>query len=126
MKKLKQDLKAVVKGLKALTRKTETLAKKVDKLEKAQTVGKRKAKPKAKPKTKRAPAKKRVTAKRKAAKPTAVDQVLSILKRSKKGVNASTLMKKTGFGERTVRNILYKTSKAGKIKTAGRGIYIAA
>ena len=120
MKNLKKDLQAVTRELKALTRKTEAMAKKVAKLEKAQSAAK--AKPKAKAKTaKKAPAKKKA-----ATKLTATDQVISIIKRSKKGVDVPTLIKKTGFGERTVRNILFKAGKQGSIKRAGRGIYVAA
>ena len=55
---------------------------------------------------------------------SATDQVLDIINRSKKGVNAATLMKKTGFDQKKVRNILQCTYKQGKIKRAGRGIYI--
>ena len=131
MKNLKKDLKAVTRELKALTRKTEAMAKKVAKLEKAQSAAK--AKPKAKAKTaKKAPAKKKVAAKKKpvakkkAAKLTATDQVVNIIKRSKKGADVAGLIKKTGFGERTVRNILFKAGKQGKIKRVGRGIYVAA
>jgi hypothetical protein len=132
MKKLTQDVKGVTKGLRALTKKTEAIAKKVDKLEKARAAKKPRAKTKAKAKTaKRAPAKKvtarkKVAARKKAAKLTATDQVIKILKRSKKGLDAPTLIKKTGFGERSVRNILYKASKARKIKRTGRGVYVAA
>ena len=125
MKNLKQDLQAVTRELKALTRKTEAMAKKVAKLEKAQ--GAAKAKPKAKTKAaKKAPVKKKAVAKKKVAKLTATDQVVNIIKRSKKGADVAGLIKKTGFGERTVRNILFKAGKQGKIKRAGRGIYVAA
>ena len=125
MAKLKKDLQAVTKGLKALVRKTETLAKKVDKLEKAQAAAKRKTKAKAKT-TKKAPAKKKPIAKKKAASLTATDKVVNIIKRSKKGVDAPTLMKKTGLADKTVRNILFRSSKQGRIKRSGRGVYIAA
>ena len=121
MKNLKKDLQAVIRELKALTRKTEAMAKKVAKLEKAQAAAK--AKPKAKAKT----AKKKPVAKKKAAaKLTATDQVVNIIKRSKKGADVAGLIKKTGFGERTVRNILFKASKLGKINRAGRGVYVGA
>lgn len=131
MAKLKTDLQAVTKELKALVRKTETLAKKVDKLEKAQAAAKRKTKTKAKTK-KKAPAKKKVAAKKKpvakkkTATPTATDKVANIIKRSKKGVDAPTLMKKAGLADKTVRNILFRLSKLGKIKRSSRGIYVAA
>ena len=55
---------------------------------------------------------------------TATDQVLKIINRSKKGVNTATLMEKTGFDQKKVREILQRTYKQGKIKRAARGIYI--
>jgi hypothetical protein len=121
---LKNDFQEVTKALKALTRKTEAMARKVVKLEKAQ------AKAKATPKPKKAVAKKATVEKKPAAKKakarTATDQVVKIIKNSKKGVDAPTLMKKTGLAEKTVRNVLFRASKLGKIKKAGRGIYVVA
>ena len=124
MKKLNKDLRAVTRELKALTRKTEQMAKKVDKLEKAQAAGKRKPKAKAKT-TKKASAKKKGAVKKTAAL-TATDQAVKIIKRSKKGVDVPTLKKKTGFEDKKIRNILNRASKQGKIKRAGRGIYVGA
>jgi len=63
--------------------------------------------------------------KKKTAQLTATNQVLRIIKRSKKGVNATTLMAKTGFDLKKVRNIIQRTYKQGKIKRADKGIYIA-
>ena len=117
MKTLKKDLLAVTKELKALTRKAEAMAKKVDKLEKAQAAQKRK--PKAKT-AKKAPAKKKASAL------TATDQVVNIIRRSKKGADVPTLIKKTGFADKTLRNILFRAGKLGKIKRAGRGVYVGA
>jgi hypothetical protein len=65
-------------------------------------------------------------ARKKATALTATDQILRIIKRTKKGVDAPTLMKKTGFADKKVRNILMRASKQGKIKRAARGIYVAA
>jgi len=73
--------------------------------------------------TKKAPAQKK-SAKKKPAQPTATDQVLNIIKRSKKGVNAATLMTKTGFDLKKVRNILQRTYKMGRIKRVGKGVYV--
>ncbi len=131
MKNLKKEVQAVNRELKALTRKTESMAKKVAKLEKAQAAAKRKTKAKAKT-TKKVPAKKKVAAKKKpvakkkAAPLTATDKVVNIIRRSKKGVDAPTLMKKTGLADKTVRNILFRAGKQGKIKRAGRGVYVGA
>ncbi|NVM20898.1 MAG: hypothetical protein HWN68_03865 [Desulfobacterales bacterium] len=130
MKKLKKDLQTASKSLKALAKKTESLMKAVDKLENAQAAKERKAKTKT---TRKAAAKKtkakttrKAPAKKKAAALTATDQVIKIIKGSKKGVDAPTLIKKTGFDDKKVRNILMRTSKQRKIKRAGRGIYVAA
>ena len=130
MKKLKKDLQAVTKELKALTRKTEAMAKKVAKLEIAQAKAQLKGNPK-KAAAKRAPAKKTaaVTKKpvaKKAKAQTATDQVINVIKRSKKGVDVSTLVKKAGLADKQVRNILFRAGKQGKIKKAGRGVYVAA
>ncbi len=74
------------------------------------------------------PAKKapKVSAKKKAVKATATDQVLKIINRLKKGADTATLMKKTGFDQKKVRNILNRTFKQGKIKRADKGIYVGA
>ena len=123
MKQLKKDLRAVSRELKALTKKTEKLMNTVDKLEKAQAAGKRKAKAKAKI-TRKAPAKKAVTKKVTAL--TATDQVINIIKRAKKGADVPTLIKKTGFEDKKIRNIVFRAFKQGKIKKVGRGIYAVA
>ena len=82
-----------------------------------------KAASKVKPK-KKAPAKK--VAVRKARKPSATAQVLKVIKGHKKGINVATLKKKTGLPDSSIRTILYRASKEGKIKRIGRGVYISA
>ena len=119
MKQLKKDLQAVSKELKALANKTERIMNAAAKLEKTQVRAKAKAKPGKKPRAKKPAAKK-------AAGQTATDKVVSIIKRSKKGVDVPTLMKKTGLADKQIRNIVFKASKQGKIKKAGRGVYVAA
>jgi hypothetical protein len=127
---VKQDLKALQKEIKALEKKMEKLIVAVEKSEKPRAVKKTKAKSaKAKPAkaktTKKAPARK-APVKKKAAKPTATDKVLKIIRGSKNGVNTATLMTKTGFDQRKIWSIINRASKAGKIKRAGKGIYIGA
>jgi len=129
---VKKALQAVSKELKGLAKKTDQLIKAVDKLEKAQSAKKRKTAAKAKTKrkapAKKAPAKrvpKKAVAKKKAA-PTATAQVLSVIKKSKKGVDVPTLIKKTGLEDKQIRNIVFRAFKQGKIKRAGRGAYIVA
>ncbi len=109
--------------LTAVQKKLTTIKLKVDKLiaavEKSET---KVAKP-AKTKAVRATAKK-APVRMKAARVTATDQVLKIINRSKKGVDTATLMKKTGFNQKKVTNILHRSFKAGKIKRADKGIYV--
>ena len=62
----------------------------------------------------------------KTVKVTATDQVLNIINRSKNGVNASTIKKKTGFDDKKIRNILFRTFKQGKTQRADKGIYVIA
>ena len=122
---LKKDLQALNKEIKALGIKIEKLIKEFDKGKKAKVTKKIKAKPAKAKTTKRAPVKK-APAKKRTAKPTATDQVLKIINRSKKGVDAPTLIRKAGFDAKKIRNILHRVYKEGKVKRVGRGIYIGA
>jgi uncharacterized Zn finger protein len=69
---------------------------------------------------------KKSPAKKKSAKLTDTAQILNIIKRSRKGVNVRTLIQKTGFDEKKIRNVIFKAYKQGLIKRAGRGIYLGA
>jgi predicted transcriptional regulator of viral defense system len=100
------------KDLTALKKKVTAISKKVDNLLNAYEKA-----VKAKP-AKKAPAKKKAT------KLTATDQVLKIINRSRKGVDVDTLKNKTGFEDKKLRNIIFRTNKEGKIQRAGRGLYI--
>ena len=79
---------------------------------------------------KKAPAKKTVTKKKapakKAAKVTAADAVLKAVNRTKKGINTAGIMKKTGFDNKKVANIIFKLKKQGKIINPEKGIYVKA
>ncbi len=121
----KNDLQALNMDIKALERKMEKLIKEFDKGKKTKVTKKVTAKPAQAKTTKRAPAKK-APAKKGAVKLTATDKVLRIINRSKRGVNTATLMKKTGFNQKKVTNILQRTYKQGKIKRVGKGVYVGA
>ena len=114
MNQVKKNLKAVAQDLKKLTQKTEKMIKRVGRLEKAQATKKPKAKA-----AKKAPAKK-------PAKLSASGTVLAIVKRSRKDIDIPTLEKKTGFEGRKMRDTIFRLKKDGKIKSAGRGIYVKA
>jgi len=113
--------------------KTEKIAKKLDKLKTAKPKPKAKAKPKPKARAKAKaavrvrPAKKRVVRKaptKKKAKVTAIDTVIKIIKRTKKGVNTASLKKKTGFSDKKIWNIINRLKKQGEIKSARKGVYV--
>ena len=118
---IKTELTAMQKDLTAISKKLETLITAVEKSEKATVTKASKAKA-----VKATPAKKapKAPAKKKALQITATDQVLKIINRSKKGVNTAVLMKKAGFDQKKVRNILNRTFKQGKIKRVDKGIYV--
>jgi putative endonuclease len=111
-KKLKKDLQTVSKALYSLAEKVEKIQKEVTK--KMQSTKKPKVKS-----VKKAPVKKTGTA-------TAVNTVLSIINGSKKGVSTETLMKKTGYNQKKIANLIYKLKKQGKIKSAEKGVYVKA
>ncbi len=108
----KKDLQALKKDIKALEKKMEKLIAAAEKSEKAKT-------------TKKAPTRK-APAKKKPSQPTATEEVLKIINRSKKGINIKTLMEKTSFNQKKVTNILQRTYKQGKIKRVAKGIYVRA
>ena len=113
-----KDLQAISNKLTKLAEKTEKLAAA---LEKTDQPAAKFVKTKTKAKT--------VITKKAAAKGgriTDTDKVLEIINRSKKGVDTATLMKKTGFNQKKVRNMLNRTYKQGKITRVAKGIYVGA
>jgi len=120
MDKLRKELNAVSKTLSKLVQKLEKIQKRVD--ERARRLKILKGRPVKKKAVNKVPAKKAVV--RKTAPPTAADNIFSIIKKSKKGVNTSDLMKKTGYERKAVSNAIYKLTKQGKIKTAAKGVYV--
>jgi hypothetical protein len=57
---------------------------------------------------------------------TASDTVLEIIKETgDEGASFSEIQDKTGFGEKKIRNIVFRLNKLEKIKRKNRGIYIA-
>ena len=110
-----KDLQAIGKELTKLAKQTEKMATALEKAEKPKATSV-KTMAKAKAVAKKAPVK--------AAKKTDTDKLLEIINRSKKGVDTATLMKKTGFNQKKVRNMLNRTYKQGKITRVEKGIYV--
>ena len=119
---LEKQLQAVNKDIKALAKKLDKLMVAAGKFEKANAV-KTKI-------VKRAPVKKKVAAPRLTVKKTdklsATDAALGFIKRSKKGLDTSALVQKTGYDRRKIANIVYRLKSQGKIKSDGKGLYVAA
>jgi uncharacterized protein (UPF0335 family) len=55
---------------------------------------------------------------------TASNAVLEIIRRSPDGVGFSQIQEQTGFGEKKLRNILFRLHKLDKIKRKSRGVYL--
>ena len=114
---LKKELQTLNRDIKALEKTLKKIIKSHEKAEKAKAT---------KASTRRSPRKK-PSVKKKTAAPTATDQVLKLInKRTKKGIDASTIIAKTGFNQRKVTNIIHRSYRAGKIKRVGRGLYVSA
>lgn len=54
---------------------------------------------------------------------TGTQTVLDIIRRSRNGIDAQSLITKTGFDDKKIRNILFKTLVDGKIERVRRGVY---
>lgn len=60
---------------------------------------------------------------RKAKSLTAIDTVEGLIRKSRKGLDLPTLIKKTGFDEKKVYNVLYRLKNLGRIELIGDGKY---
>ncbi len=56
---------------------------------------------------------------------TSADTALGVIKRFRKGVGFAEIQARTGFGEKKLRNIIFRLHKMGKIVRKSRGVYIA-
>ena len=68
---------------------------------------------------------KKKQARRGRAKMTATEKILSVIEKSARGADISALKAKTGFEDKKIRNIVFRLTKQGTIKRAGRGVYAA-
>ena len=112
---INKDLQVIGKELTKLVNQIEKLATALGKAEKPKAKSVKTA-PKSKAVSKKTPTK--------VGKTTDTDKVLAIINRSKKGVDTATLMKKTGFDQKKVRNMLNRTYKQGKITRVAKGVYV--
>ncbi|UCG80513.1 MAG: hypothetical protein JSV60_11270 [Desulfobacterales bacterium] len=122
IKKTEQSLLA----LKVPTRADfDRLTKRVEALENALTAQKKATKVTARKKASKKAATKKKPVSRAKPKMTSSEKVLQVMKKSRAGVNVATLKASTGFEDKKIRNVLFRLSKQGKVKRAGRGIYKA-
>ena len=56
---------------------------------------------------------------------TASDEVFNVIKRFHNGVGFPDIQDRTGFGDKKIRNIIFRLNKLGKIRRKKRGVYIA-
>ncbi|MDY6792635.1 MAG: hypothetical protein SWH54_15340 [Thermodesulfobacteriota bacterium] len=56
---------------------------------------------------------------------TASDEVFNVIKRFNNGAGFPEIQDRTGFGDKKIRNILFRLNKLGKIRRKSRGVYIA-
>ncbi len=129
MKQLKKDLQAISNILKQLTKKTETIAKSLGKPKKTKPAKKAKAKAVRKMKakaTRKAKPKVRAKVVKKALKVSASGTVLTLVRKSRKGIGVATLREKSGLEGRKINDIVHRLKREGKIKATGRGIYVKA
>ena len=55
---------------------------------------------------------------------TASDMVMGVIKKSRQGADFAGIQAETGFGEKKLRNIIFRLNQTKKIKRKSRGIYI--
>jgi hypothetical protein len=56
---------------------------------------------------------------------TALDTVYAIVKRSRNGTTFKEIQAKTGYGDKKIRNVIFRLNKMGKIERKHRGVYIS-
>jgi len=56
---------------------------------------------------------------------TASDTVLEVIRDAGQGLGLAQIQAQTGYGEKKLRNIIFRLHKLGKIKRVSRGIYTA-
>jgi len=118
---MKKELQSVKKDLNALAKRVDNL---VAALKKAEAAKPKKATKKATPK--KTTAKKAAPKKAAAKKVTAAETVFNVIARLKNGTNTAGLIKKTGFDNKKVANIIFKLKKQGKITSPKKGLYVKA
>jgi hypothetical protein len=56
---------------------------------------------------------------------TAANTVLDVIRRYPDGIGLVDIQEKTGYGDKKLRNVIYRLNRMGKIRRVSRGIYTA-
>lgn len=121
MKQLQKQLESIAKSLQDLAQKVENIQKQVgsSKLPSA-TV---KAEPVKRKTVRKSPP---TTPEKPTEGGTAYSLFLKTIEDSDNGISVAGLKAKTGFNDKKIANLVYKAKKQGKIKAAGKGVYVKA
>lgn len=121
---LRKFLDAVQRGLVDLIEKTKDMERVIETIESALSITEQKTK--TKPKAGRKKGVKKAVVRKKPAKRTATENILNIIGSSSKGVTTKAIKEKTGFDNRKIWGSINNLKKQGKVKSAGKGVYIKA
>jgi len=103
----------IQKELAKISKDLEKMSRRIQKLTSSLTQGKDRAPKTSLPKS----------AAQNKGKKSGTQTVLDMIIKSQKGIDAGTLIQKTGFEDKKIRNILFKALTDGKIERVGRGVY---
>lgn len=56
---------------------------------------------------------------------TAANAVLDVIRLYPEGIGLADIQEKTGYGDKKLRNVIYRLNRMGKIRRVSRGIYAA-
>jgi len=121
MKQIQKKLKSIANSIQALAQKVENIQKLMESEPKPAAKVKRKS-------VKRSTVKKAAPIKpsKQAETGTAYALFLKVIGDSNNGISVANLKAKTGFNDKKIANLAYKAKKQGKIKAAGKGVYVKA
>jgi len=121
---LRKFLDAVQRGLVDLIEKTKDMERVIETIESALSITEQKTKTKSKAGRKKRV--KKAVVRKKPAKRTATEDILNIIGSRSKGVTTTEIKEKTGFDNRKIWGSINNLKKQGKVKSAGKGVYIKA
>lgn len=121
MKMLKRELADMLDQLKALTRKAEKMKRRLKAVERSQAMRAVERIPaRVGPERRADPGGKE----RAAFRDTAITSIFGIIRRSRRGVTTAQIMRKTGFHEKKIWNVVNRLKSQGLVRSAEKGVYI--